>query len=112
MDNAIITQELVAKVLSLIEESTSLKKESISFEIQDDFQQLLISISIDNFHDIEPASVFIQVGQLLNTMMPTRRGDYSWMVVFTKSGKIVDSYFGGNLDSPDSGLYKGTPVKV
>lgn len=102
MNNEIITNELVDQVLCLIEENTSFKKDSIAFEIQDDFQHLFISISIDNFSETE--SVFKKIGQLLNSIIPSRRGHYSWMLVFTKAGKVVDSYFGGNIDSPNSGL--------
>lgn len=106
MNKAIITKELVDRVLCLIEENTSFRKDSIAFEIQDNFQHLLISISIDNFSETisETGSVFKKLGQLLNSIMPSRRDHYSWMLVFTKAGKVVDSYFGGNLDSPNSGL--------
>lgn len=75
----------------------------ISFEIQDDFQCLLISIAIDELAGIE-SSTFKRVGMLLNGMLPSRYSDYSWMVNFKRADKNIDSYFGGNSDSPNSGL--------
>jgi hypothetical protein len=104
MDNSIITAGIVSQVLRLLESQTQFKKESISLEIQDDSKHLLISISIDGLPESELSSTFKRVGGLVNPLIPGRRGDYSWMVVFTRNGKLVDSYFGGDLDCPDSGL--------
>jgi hypothetical protein len=104
MNSSIITSEIVSQVLRLIEKETAFKKESISYEIQDDCNHLLISISIDGLSESELPSTFKRVGGLVNPLIPGRRGDYSWMVVFTKDGKVVDSYFGGDLDNPRSGL--------
>ena len=104
MNNSIITQEFVSKVLRLLEDKTCFKKDSISFEIQEDFKFLLISISIDEFPENEPLSTFKNVGHLLNNFIPGRSGNYTWMVNFTRGDKVVNSYFGGDLDSPNSGL--------
>lgn len=103
MNLAIITQELEDKVLSLLGTEFGFREETISFEIQDDFQFLLISIAIEGFTGIQ-SSTFKRVGMLLNGMMPHRKDEYSWMVNFEREGKIIDSYFGGDLDSPNSGL--------
>lgn len=104
MNLVIITQELEDKILSILETEFGFRKETISFEIQDDFQFLLISIAVDDFTGIDQSSTFRRVGTLLNGMMPSRKGDYSWMVNFERAGKIIDSYFGGDSDSPNSGL--------
>ncbi|MFJ2988661.1 hypothetical protein ACIPF8_12400 [Collimonas sp. NPDC087041] len=104
MDSAIITQSFVNEVLRLLQNETCFKEESISFEIQDDYKFLLISISTDDFPEDESLSSFKNVGHLLHRFIPGRRGDYSWMVNFTKKGKVVNSYFGGDLDNPNSGL--------
>ena len=104
MNDEIITPELENQVLRFFETETSFKRETIAFEIQDDGQFLLISISIDDLPETEPVSTFRRVGDILNSMVPSRIDDYSWTVVFTKAGKVVDSYFGGNSASPDSGL--------
>jgi len=37
-------------------------------------------------------------------MIPKRRGEFSWMINVRVGGKIVESVFGGDADSPDSGL--------
>lgn len=104
MNSSIITSEIVSQVLRLLETETAFKKESISYEIQDDSNHLLISISIDGLPESEPPSTFKRVGGLVNSLIPGRRGEYSWMVAFLKDGKVVDSYFGGDLDNPRSGL--------
>ncbi|MDD5410679.1 MAG: hypothetical protein PHF31_04580 [Methylobacter sp.] len=104
MVNSVITEAMVSQILHLLEAETCFKKESVSYEIQDDYKHLLISISIDELPEIEPSSTFKRVGGLINPLIPGRRGDYSWMVVFTRNGKVVDSYFGGDLDCPNSGL--------
>lgn len=104
MGNTIITQQLIDDVVRLLEAETSFKKDSISFEIQDDGQFLLISISVDTLSVSGASSTFKRVGQLLNDMMPTRKGNYSWMVNFTRDGKVADSYFGGDSECPGSGL--------
>jgi hypothetical protein len=104
MSSSLITARIVNQILQLLEAKTFFKKESISFEIQDDYKHLLIAISIDELPENIPPSVFKAVGDLINPLVPGRPRDYSWMVVFKRKGKVVDSYFGGNLDSPNSGL--------
>ena len=104
MGNAIITSEVVGQVLRMLETETCFKKEVISFEIQDDYEHLLISIAIDELPQSEPVATFKRVGDFINELVPGRRGDYSWMVVFKRNGTVIDSYFGGDLDSPNSGL--------
>jgi hypothetical protein len=104
MNDAKITQELMDEVLHLLMAQSCFRKETISFEVQDDAQFLLASIAIDDLPENEPSSTFKRVGHLLNQLMPSRKGDYSWMVNFTRAGRVVDSYFGGDLDCPDSGL--------
>ena len=104
MDNKIITEDLKIKILNLLEKEASIRKDSITFEIQDDGQCLMIYIPIDEFPENEPTTTFQRIGYLLNTIMPSRKDDYSWFATFTRAGEIVDSYFGGNLESPNSGL--------
>jgi hypothetical protein len=104
MNSAIITSEVVNKVLRFLEEEMALTKEAISYEIQDNSNHLLISISVDGLLVSESPAALKRLGDRVNSLMPGRRGDYSWMVVFTKDGKVIDSYFGGDLDNPRSGL--------
>jgi hypothetical protein len=102
--DSLITQALIDKVLVLIQEHTCFIRESMSFEIQDDFQFLLISISVDQFGSDEISDAMKHVANLLYGFMPKRKGDYSWMVNFKRDGEIIESYFGGDVDSPDSGM--------
>ena len=83
----------------------------MSFEIQDDFQFLLISISVDQFGSDEISEDMKGVANLLYGLMPVRKGDYSWMVNFKRDGKIIESYFGGDMDSLDSGMPKQEPSR-
>lgn len=99
-----ITSDLVDQVLFALEEKTPFQKDWISWEIQDEFESLFISISIDALPATEPSSVFKSAGLLVNGLVPSRPDDYSWMLAFTREGKVVDSYFGGNSNSPNSGL--------
>ena len=104
MSNLLITEELVRRVDNLLTTKTGLVSRAISYEIQDEYQHLLISISIDGLaEDIQPSS-FKPVAGLLNDLIPSRRGDHTWMMVLKKNGKVVDSYFGGDLNFPNSGL--------
>ena len=78
-------------------------KEVISYEIQDDFQFVLLSVVTDGVSDVSPLDRK-RIAALVDGIVPKRSGEYSWMVNFTLNGKIFDSYFGGDLLSPDSGL--------
>lgn len=102
MSNEIITDELTNRILQVLEKNVSLKQESITFEIQDDGQCVMIYIPIDEFPDNEWPSVFERVGGILNEIVPGRHGDYSWFATFNAEGSRVDSCFGGNLDFPNA----------
>lgn len=103
MDDEIITEELKNKILSLLTEE-SFDSSLIKFEVQDDGQCILIYIPIDGLPETEPPSTFRKIGLRLNKLVPFRHDDYSWYALFTRSGEIVESYFGGDASSPDSGL--------
>lgn len=78
-------------------------KEVISYEIQDDFQFVLLSVVTDGVSDVSPLDRK-RIAALVDCIVPKRSGDYSWMVNFLLKEAIFDSYFGGDLMSPDSGL--------
>jgi len=84
-----ITQRLLDKLTTSLGRETELP---ISFEIQEDGMFLLVAVE---------AATNEQAGQriadLVDRSVPRRHGDDSWMVIFTQRGKVVDSYFGGNL---------------
>lgn len=104
MYSARITEDLAKKVVFAIKSENFPKKDSISFEIQDDYQHLLVSISVDGIPDGENSITFNKIGRQVDRMIPKRKGEYSWMVVFTRNGKVIDSHFGGDIDDPKSGL--------
>lgn len=103
MDNEIITEELKSRILSLLTEE-SFDSSLIRFEVQDDGQCILIYIPIDGLPESEAASTYRKIALRLNKLVPFRQDDYSWYALFTRAGEIVDSYFGGDASSPDSGL--------
>lgn len=104
MNNRIITDELITRVLRALEGESSLKGAHISYEVQDDFQHLLISIAMNDVPRVDGASCYKRIGELVNSLVPERQGEYSWMVNFKRNGKIIDSRFGGDRNSPNSGL--------
>lgn len=89
--------------ISEIAANSPFGKEVISYEIQDDFQFVLISVVTDGVSDVSPLDRK-RIAAVVDGIVPKRDGEYSWMVNFTLNGKIFDSYFGGDLLSPDSGL--------
>ncbi|WP_035052662.1 hypothetical protein [Andreprevotia chitinilytica] len=99
----IITEKLLAQILDLLE-GESFRKASITFEVHDEGQCVLIYIPIDALPETELLSTFKRVAYRLNNLVPSREGDYSWYALFTRSGEIVESYFGGDASSPSSGL--------
>ena len=101
MEKAIVTQELLDRVLDLLTAQTSFPRELFYCEIQDDFQLLFISIPIDDFTDIEVTSSLKRIAQIMNSVMPVRTDDYSWVVGLKRQGEVVDSCFGGNLATPN-----------
>ena len=99
-----ITSGLIDQVLHTLETKTPFRREWMYSELQDDSQTLFISIAIDQLSATEPLSAFKGAGLLVEDLMPGRQDDYSWMLAFTREGKVVEGYFGGNLSSPKSGL--------
>lgn len=104
MKKMLVTQALVDRILDLIIKNTPFPMDSIYAEIQDDFQSLFISISVDDFPQGELEASFKLVGQILNQEVPVRNDSYSWVVAFKRAGEIVDSCFGGNLSAPSWGV--------
>ncbi|MES2299997.1 MAG: hypothetical protein V4582_23365 [Pseudomonadota bacterium] len=102
MSNEIVTDELIHRILRALGEHVSLKKESITYEIQDDGQCIMFYIPVDEVPEAEWPLICERVGAILNDIVPGRQGDYSWFATFTDHGNRVDSCFGGNLDFPNS----------
>jgi hypothetical protein len=104
MSDHLISEDLIARILRALDEESSIKGAHVSYEIQDEFQHLLVSIAMDGMPSTGGAPAFRRIGELMNSMMPFRQGEYTWMVNFKRRGKIVDSRFGGDRDCPTSGL--------
>ncbi len=103
-NNVLVSDEMANSLIDKITESTIFEKKSIHFEIQDDFKFLLLTI---NTHDKDSPEIYAQriiIRDILNSSIPRRDGEYSWMVNFKFHDEVVDSYFGGDTQSPDSGL--------
>jgi len=104
MASAIITDELADRVVLLLEAEIGFRKENVSCEIQDDFQFLLVCIRVDELIGSDQLPSYEKAVSLLNQLIPSRKGNYSWMVNFMNEGMVVDSYFGGDSNCPNSGL--------
>lgn len=104
MSSPIITSKTLTQIAAELEKDANFKGDSISYEVQDDGNHLLVLISLDRLLEGQSPSAFKHAGEIVNSLVPGRVGDYSWMVVFTKNGQVIDSYFGGDLNCPDSGL--------
>ena len=97
----LISDSLVELVLARLIEQAQWVRDCLTYELQDDFQFLLITI------ETGPASTEVerkQLGYLVDNLMPARERDLSWMLNFTSEGKLVDSYFGGDKSSPEIGF--------
>lgn len=98
-----VDDEIAESCVSEIAKHSPFRKDAISYEIQDDAQFVLLSVLTDGVSDVSPLDRK-RIAALVDGIVPKRSGEYSWMVNFTLNGKIFDSYFGGDLLSPDSGL--------
>jgi len=45
------------------------------------------------------------IAEFLDSTVPEREDDCSWMVSLILDGETVDTYFGGNLSSPRMGFH-------
>ena len=104
MSMNLITNKLIEKVRSTVLASISIPIDALRFEVQDDFQFLLISIDLELCAEDIQASDFRSLALKFSKFMPTRDGEYSWMLNIVRDKKVVDSYFGGDALNLDSGL--------
>lgn len=99
----LINNSVVDDCISVLVKNSPYELARISYEIQDDFNFLLISVVTDGVADVSPLDRK-RLAKLVDEIAPKRAGEYSWMINFLLNGVIFDSYFGGDLLSPDSGL--------
>lgn len=94
-----MTTAALDKLRLLLRREIKVAGEAISFEIQEDGQFLLISIPVDALPEPPDAALGQRIASLVDDIVPQRPDDDSWMLVFTQSDKVVDSFSGGNLAS-------------
>ena len=102
-DRKPVNDAIAGSCISAITDNSPFDRRSLSYEIQDDFNFVLISIVTDGVSDVSPLDRK-RIANLVNGIVQKRNGEYSWMVNFLLKGAIFDSYFGGDLISPGSGL--------
>ncbi|MQA38399.1 hypothetical protein [Rugamonas aquatica] len=103
IQHRMISQSLVDLVVGTLIEQLPWAEGKLGFELQDDFQFLLITVPCDIGPELSQEERR-QLGHQVDRMMPTRDGELTWMLNFTTRGKVVDSYFGGDSRSPAIGF--------
>lgn len=98
-----VNDEVAENCISKIMSGSPFERDRFSYEIQDDFNFVLISVVTDGVGDFSPLDRK-KIASLVDGVVPKRNGEYSWMINFILNGSVFDSYFGGDLMSPDSGL--------
>lgn len=104
MEKKIVTQALADRILELLMAQTPFPRGAFYSEVQDDFQSLFISISVDDFSEGDVEASLKRVAQILNREMPVRNDGYSWVVGLKRAGEVVDSCFGGSRAAPSWGV--------
>lgn len=102
MSDEIIHDELIFRILQVLEQASPRPNMPITYEVQDDGKCIMFYIPVDGTPQRELQANIERIGQILNDMVPGRRGDHSWFATFTVENNRVDSCFGGNLDFPNS----------
>lgn len=104
MTKNLITTELIEKVQSAVLSAIGIPSNALRFEVQDNFQFLLISIDLELCAEDIQSSDFRSLALDLSNFIPSRDGEYSWMLNIARDKRVVDSYFGGDVLNPESGL--------
>lgn len=100
-----INDELANTLVGLLRDSLDIPAECFRYEIQDDWKFLLVSISFDPMvmkPEIQEKLLLAQ--RLADGVIPSLHGEYTWMINAMQGSVVVESIFGGNTNSPSSGL--------
>ncbi|WCM91430.1 hypothetical protein M5C99_13540 [Acidovorax sp. NCPPB 2350] len=100
-----IDDKLANTLIGLLKASFGMPTESFRYEIQDDWKLLLVSIVFDPMvkkSEIQRELILAQ--ELASGIIPSRHGDYTWMINAVQEGVVVESIFGGDSASPSSGM--------
>jgi hypothetical protein len=104
MISATITTEMIEAALRLVLDNTTLEKHQLYWELQDDGASLLILLALDEQKEGALSPDSQSLGRKIDTLIPKRQNDQSWMISTIKEGEVVDTCFGGNRNSPDLGF--------
>lgn len=97
MDNTPMSDDFVEEIVSRLAAAIEMPKESLISELQDDSQLLFVSISAEGISETDLHDKRKHITEIMQSLMPKRTNDYSWVVGFKRDGEIIDSCFGGNL---------------
>lgn len=101
-----ITESVAQTFLKKLSEQESFGAWYLTYELQDDWNFILVSVDIsgDEKSTREEIVSFLEEAQeTAESALPWRSGEYSWMINVKRDGKVVESVFGGDLQSPRSG---------
>jgi hypothetical protein len=99
-----INQKLVNVLVKELVSKAGFLSSQISTEIQEDGLFLLITITGVGRLEAVPEPQVLIAQAIVDRAVPRRSGEYSWMINFTRYGAVVNSVFGGDSESPLSGL--------
>lgn len=99
----LISSALTEMIAHTITDQLPLAQHDLHFEIQDDYQFLLVSIPYESASTLTTEGRK-QLAREIDHMMPSREGELTWMINFVQDGKVVDSYFGGDSLLPKLGF--------
>lgn len=91
-------------MVSLITKSFRCDRRDVSYEFQDDWNFILISVAVSEIRKLQESSTREKIARLIDDISPKRTGEYTWMMNFVCGTAIFDSYFGGDSIHPESGL--------
>ena len=101
MNQEIFSDELKEKILVKLGK-LGISNDIIKFESLDEGQAISVYVLTKG----EGVSDFLRnaIVDAVSKIVPLRKWDNSWYVLFKQGENIVDSYFGGDIDNPYSGV--------
>jgi hypothetical protein len=100
-----ITEHVADHFITALAAATELNPADCSYEIQDEWSFLLVTISLSTaMSKKEQTNILKTAARLAEKHLPWRKRDYSWMVNLKMEGVVVDSVFGGDSYCSNSGL--------
>lgn len=98
------SDEIARKFTVELSNALGLDPGLVEFEIQDDWQFLLVMIQVPAFMEQHALMRLLKRAQdTASENLPSRERDYSWMINAMRDRAVVESVFGGNRSSKRSG---------